>query len=75
MLCVSIGTTASGYLGILLTPRLFCFLHIHYEKLGLQDILSIAFGLLTFFGILCCILFSTIYLLKIIVAVHTMSNK
>ena len=55
VLFASIEMIAVGFLGTKLTPKIFQLFRIPYEKLGLQDLISMAFALLVFVGGACCI--------------------
>jgi hypothetical protein len=42
---------ALGYGGMVATPAVFHFLHIHYDKLGPQDLIIVGFGLMMVIGV------------------------
>jgi hypothetical protein len=65
----SVGTIALSYTGLALTPALFRFFHIPYEKLGFQDVTCIAFIMLIIIGAFCCILAAICCLWHLIAAI------
>jgi hypothetical protein len=67
----SIGMIALSYTGLALTPTLFHFFHIPYEKLGFQDVTCIAFILLIIIGAFCCILAAICCLWRLIAAIFS----
>ncbi|MEI7534038.1 MAG: hypothetical protein WCK57_06665 [Verrucomicrobiae bacterium] len=52
---IFIEMIAVGFLGTKLTPKVFNLFDIHYEKLGFQDLISVAFALLALVGEVCLI--------------------
>ena len=68
-LFISLGMIVLGFIGLISTPTLFHFLHIHYEKLGLQDVTCMAFILLIFTGAFCCMASAIYCLWRLIAAI------
>jgi len=67
-LSISTEMIALGFLGSKLTPIIFHVFHIRYEKLGSQDLISLAFGVLVFVGAACLIYCCLWYLIAAILS-------
>lgn len=68
-LFISLGMIVLGFAGGALTRPLFHFLKIPYEKLGMQDLTSVAFGLLLLLGQFCSVVSSICCLWNLIAAI------
>jgi hypothetical protein len=73
-LFISVGMVVVGLCGAMLTPRLFRFWGIPYEKLGSQDIATIGFTLLMPFGALCSVGCLVVWLRHLIIAIRLYSQ-
>lgn len=73
-LFVSVGMVVLSYTGLALTPTIFHFFHIPYEKLGFQDVTCIAFILLIIIGAFCCVLASICCLWCLISAIFSYTH-